>query len=287
MGCFGLAPLSLGLPVFGDEAKEGEASVPQTTEELRHAIAEVLKAFQVSGASIVLVSRDEVLWTAEIGLADRAKQREVAPETMFRAGSISKSFVVLAALKLQEEGKLKLEDRVADLGATTSSTIRGKRLNRCGWSTCSNTPPDSMNNLFASLGRTFRTWSLRDGLAFDSRAAEIAMAAGPLLFVFQRQLRIGGVHRRADQRGRASTASWKTKFSRPKMKVSFLQTDTVREHLATGYGGDGMTEVPYEHMLGRASGALNTTPGELAHLVQMLLNRGTYGGVQAAEARVD
>jgi CubicO group peptidase (beta-lactamase class C family) len=36
--------------------------------------------------------------------------------------------------------------------------------------------------------------------------------------------------------------------------ASFLLTDSVRTKLATGYGTDGVTAVPDDHMLGRPSG---------------------------------
>ena len=45
----------------------------------------------------------------------RSRRDSLSPltaETLFRIGSVSKSFAALAALKLQEEGKLKLTDTV-------------------------------------------------------------------------------------------------------------------------------------------------------------------------------
>jgi hypothetical protein len=65
--------------------------------------------------------------------------------------------------------------------------------------------------------------------------------------------------------------------------ATFLSTETVHQQLATGYEPDGLTAKPYEHILGRSSGALNVTPTELAHLVQMLLNRGAYQGTRLLE----
>src|SRR5206468_3394427 len=88
------------------ESKKDEPPIPRTTEQLHQAIAQVLQETQTPGAGVVLASKAQVLWTAGIGLADRAAGRAVTPQTRFRAGSISKSFVALAVLKLQEEGKL-------------------------------------------------------------------------------------------------------------------------------------------------------------------------------------
>lgn len=67
------------------------------------------------GAGVALVSRDEVLWLEGIGRVDLATGRKVTPDTLFRIGSISKSFVGLAVLMLQEQGKLDLNDKLSDL----------------------------------------------------------------------------------------------------------------------------------------------------------------------------
>ena len=64
---------------------------------------------------MALVSRDEVLWLEGIGRVDLATGRKVTPDTLFRIGSISKSFVGLAVLMLQEQGKLDLNDKLSDL----------------------------------------------------------------------------------------------------------------------------------------------------------------------------
>src|SRR5436190_23929599 len=87
-------------------------SAPESIPELQAAIEAVLRETKTPGAAIAIVSRDKVQWVAGIGKADVAANKPVTAETLFRIGSISKSFAALAALKLQEEGKLKLTDTV-------------------------------------------------------------------------------------------------------------------------------------------------------------------------------
>ncbi|MBN2000245.1 serine hydrolase, partial [candidate division KSB1 bacterium] len=59
----------------------------------------------------VLVARDgKILLQKGYGLADVGKKIPVAPKTTFRIGSITKQFTASAILKLQEEGKLSVED---------------------------------------------------------------------------------------------------------------------------------------------------------------------------------
>src|SRR5437762_2111470 len=85
---------------------------PKSIPELQTAIEAVLKETKTPGASIAIVSRDKAEWVVGIGKADVTANKPVTPETLFRIGSVSKGFAALAALQLQEEGKLKLTDTV-------------------------------------------------------------------------------------------------------------------------------------------------------------------------------
>jgi CubicO group peptidase (beta-lactamase class C family) len=87
-------------------------SGPNTIPELQAAIQTVLQETRTPGAAIAIVSRDKEEWVAGLGIADVAAHKPVTAETLFRIGSVTKAFAALAALKLQEEGKLKLTDTV-------------------------------------------------------------------------------------------------------------------------------------------------------------------------------
>src|SRR5262249_4738137 len=70
------------------------------------------KETRTPGAGIAIVSRDQVEWVAGIGKADVAANKPADADTLFRIGSVSKAFAALAALQLQEQGKLQLTDTV-------------------------------------------------------------------------------------------------------------------------------------------------------------------------------
>jgi len=89
--------------------------VPKTTAELEQALRKVLVETKTPGVGVSIVARDQVLWTAGIGKADVAKGIDVTPDTLFRIGSVSKSFVSLSILKLEEQGKLHLTDTAHSL----------------------------------------------------------------------------------------------------------------------------------------------------------------------------
>lgn len=76
---------------------------------------EVFRQHGSVGASVIVVSRDSVLFSKGFGYADLVKQRKVTDSTLFVLGSITKTFTALGILKLAEKGKLKLSDEVKKL----------------------------------------------------------------------------------------------------------------------------------------------------------------------------
>lgn len=66
----------------------------------------------IPGLLLVLVTRDSVLFAGGLGEANVATHQPVTAHTLFRVGSITKSFVALGLLQLIEQGKLHLTDEV-------------------------------------------------------------------------------------------------------------------------------------------------------------------------------
>ena len=84
----------------------------QLTEDSLRAI---VYDHQLLGLAIAIVSRDSVLWQQGFRYADVEAMKPITAQTMFRIGSVTKSFVALGILRLVEEGKLDLNDKVAEL----------------------------------------------------------------------------------------------------------------------------------------------------------------------------
>jgi CubicO group peptidase (beta-lactamase class C family) len=91
------------------------APPPRDLDELRTAIAAILSREQIPGAGVALVEGDRILWAGGIGVADRATGRPVTADTLFRTGSLTKSFIALAFVRLAEQGRVDLGARVSDL----------------------------------------------------------------------------------------------------------------------------------------------------------------------------
>jgi CubicO group peptidase (beta-lactamase class C family) len=65
------------------------------------------------GASVLVARDGKILFEKGYGLADIEHHVPVTPETRFRIGSITKQFTAAAILKLQEQGKLSVEDTLS------------------------------------------------------------------------------------------------------------------------------------------------------------------------------
>lgn len=92
-----------------------EPTPPSTIDELRTAIEKVLEETETPAVGVAMVDKDGPVWIAGLGKANIENNVDANENTMFRIGSVSKMFVALAVLKLQEEGRLSLKDKVRDL----------------------------------------------------------------------------------------------------------------------------------------------------------------------------
>lgn len=62
---------------------------------------------------VLVAQHDQPVFSRAYGLADRAANRPPTADTSFRIGSVTKQFTAAAILKLEQEGKLRVEDTVA------------------------------------------------------------------------------------------------------------------------------------------------------------------------------
>ncbi len=65
------------------------------------------------GVSVLIARNGQILYQKGFGYADIGNRVPVTPETKFRIGSITKQFIASAILKMQEEGKLSVEDKLS------------------------------------------------------------------------------------------------------------------------------------------------------------------------------
>jgi CubicO group peptidase (beta-lactamase class C family) len=96
-------------------ANEQELPPAKTLTELQQQIETLMQQHGIPGAGIAIVDRQQDRWVTGIGLASKDPEKPASAETLFRIGSISKMLVAMAALKLQEDGKLSLQTPLKEI----------------------------------------------------------------------------------------------------------------------------------------------------------------------------
>jgi CubicO group peptidase (beta-lactamase class C family) len=278
----GLATLLLLPPLAIAQQKE-DLPHPKTLPELQKAMKDVVDKTHIPGAGVALVSNGELLWCGGFGKADVAAGRDINCDTEFRVGSISKSFVSLALLKLQEEGKINLEARLQDVAPEVPVKNRWESTN----------PVRIVNLLEHTAGFD------------DMEAAEVYNFADPydfpLLDVFKRFTEPQYVRWPPSTRMSYSNPGYgiagylvektagkpydlyiRETILRPLgMNVAdFPFTDANKAQLATAYDSDPPHALGFPYIYLRPAGDLKASPGELAKLVQFFLRRGKAENIQ-------
>src|SRR5260370_326964 len=273
----------LFIPGLGPAQQKTELPHPKTLQDLQQAMKEVLDKEHVPGAGVALVVNGEVLWFGGIGEADIAAKRAVSCDTEFRVGSISKTFVALALLKLQEEGKINLYARLQDVAPEIPFKNR--------WEA---THPVSIVHLLEHTAgfddmEPSEVYNVRDRYDF------------PLLEVFKRfkepqTVRWPPGTRMSYSNPGNAIAGYLIEKTTGKPFDQYIRetllrpigmehadypfTDANKALLATAYEGNPPKPSGYPFIYLRPAGDLKASPGELAKLVQFLLRRGKAGDAQ-------
>ncbi len=276
----GLATISLILTVSLLSAASDPVK-PSTLDELRAAIQRELDEVGQGSIGVALVSKDETIWAAGIGMADPNTRREADENTYWRLGSITKSFVGLAALILQEREVLELTDTVAELAPEIG--IRNR------WDT--ETPVRLVHLLEHTAGfddLRYKDYAsddptplpLRQGIDHIRESLYCRWPPG-LHFSYSNAGPAAAAYVMQELDGRPFEEFLKHEILEPleMTGAGLLLTDDLQARLATGYNAEGI-RVPYQHIVVRPSGALSATPRQMANFVRMLLNRGRFAGRQ-------
>lgn len=71
-----------------------------------------MRKWSIAGASLAIAKDGRLIFARGFGYADTASKRKTQPYNRFRIASISKLITAIGIMKLQEDGKLALDDRV-------------------------------------------------------------------------------------------------------------------------------------------------------------------------------
>ena len=79
---------------------------------MERTIRTFMRRWEISGASIAVAKDGKLVYAKGFGMADKVNNIETEPFNKFRIASISKLITAVAIMKLQEEGKLSVSERV-------------------------------------------------------------------------------------------------------------------------------------------------------------------------------
>ncbi|HEU4734109.1 MAG TPA: serine hydrolase domain-containing protein, partial [Kofleriaceae bacterium] len=261
---------------------------PQTLEELQQRIQRLLDESHLPGVGLAIIQGGEVVYAGGAGKADLARDIRVTADTRFRVGSITKTLIALAILKLRDEGKLSLDAKLADLA-----------------------PEISVENPWEATHPVRVAHLLEHTAGFDDMHPAELVDPGEVNLPLRDVLAVHPVSRRP--RWPPGT---RMSYANPGYTVvgyliekitghafedyvhdalltpmgmataSLRPTPEVKASLARAYDDSGR-EVPFVPILHRPAGNLIASPAELAQLVLLFLHRGKVGSLQlVSEASV-
>ncbi|HUF26788.1 MAG TPA: serine hydrolase domain-containing protein [Gemmatimonadaceae bacterium] len=97
----------------GARATEGVPAWAGAIDTFRLRLRADVAADDVGGITAAVVVGDRMIWAEGFGWADRGRRIPAGVETIYRVGSISKSFTAVAMMQLADQGSLSLDMAVA------------------------------------------------------------------------------------------------------------------------------------------------------------------------------
>ena len=134
-----------------------EASIDNTIQSLDEIIIEKFNKYAPVGLAVGVVRDGQLVYARGFGMANIKKKLEVTPDTVFRIGSISKTFTTIGLMQLWEQGKFDLDDPVNPYLKTYKVLHSDPHA-----------PPITFRHMLthtSGIGETRTTWDLLKSLA--------------------------------------------------------------------------------------------------------------------------
>ena len=257
---------------FGQDVKS-----PQEKLEYFLQLADSLRiSGKVPGVGIAIVYNKEILYTGGLGYRDVANQIPVDKQTLFSIGSNTKGFTGVLAAQLVDEGLMDwnepLKSYIPELELKEEYVTRTVNM------------ADALRH-GTGLGRYDEIWKYkslsRDELLSQLKELDFADRFRTSYGYNNLMYTVVGVAQE-----HATGKSWETlvleEILRPlNMKNSYASFEEFMnsDQRALGYKADGKTkEISVDVTSVAPTGAISSTPEDMAHWLSMLLNEGAFEG---------
>jgi CubicO group peptidase (beta-lactamase class C family) len=253
----------------------------KTITELKIHIDSLLVKNRIPGAGIAIVTKDSIVYLGGIGYANMETKTPVDENTIFGVGSITKSFIGLAFLKLVEEGRVNLQTPVKEIVPDIDIDNLWEKTD----------PVRIVHLLEHTSGFNDINFNdyylqgdpeipLREALKISSNSRKVRWRPGLISSYSSEGYALAGYILEKITGEKFEDYLRKNIFEPLSMTEStFLLTPENRKLFAQGYEG-GYKPSPFPYLYARPAGALNSSVHDMALFVQFLLNRGKLGGKQ-------
>lgn len=249
-------------------------------ESFTSAVDSVLEEKNIPGAGIALVHKDSVIWSGGVGYSDYEQKTPVTSEHLFRVGSVSKTFIALGILKLIQDQKLSLDDKVQKVvpeveiknpwSETNPILVKHLLEHTAGF--------DDMN-----FSETYNTKDdpeipLKKALKIRPQSRQARWKPGTRHSYSNPGYAVAG-YIIEKITGQKYEQFIKEEVLKPigMDQSSFFYTDSIESQLVNGYQGN-YKPVDYQHIYLRPAGSLHTSAKDMAKFVRMMLNNGSISG---------
>ncbi len=255
-------------------------SAPQDISALDRDIAATIEEAATPGAVVVVVEDGEISLIKGYGYADLESGTPMSRDTLLSVGSLSKNLTSLGALRLVEEGRLRLDARLADIDPSIApdnpwrdehpiliahllehtAGIEGSTYHEYGLNELNASPTDYARRIAPKLKVRWAPGYFfsyaNPGHTLAAAAMESACACAFDDFMEREILRPIGMTR-----------------------ATFRQDAAAEEGLAQSYRTDGRTPSSRWRMAIRPSGSLLATADDLAALIVYYASRGATADI--------
>jgi CubicO group peptidase (beta-lactamase class C family) len=261
--------------IFAATAISAEPSPPQTLTELETRLDTAFKQGATPGAAVVVIEDNQVVWQKNYGVRDLSTKAPVTDQTLFRAGSITKSFTALLAMTFVEQGQLSLDARVAELApqlgfdnrweATDPLRVVHLMEHTTGWQDLRfpdvallHAEDEVSRDLVSTRRLRASRWQPGRYMAYSN------VGPGVMGQILQQ---IGGApYADLVQQRILSPLGMRDTY--------FARKDAPNAELSKSYDVDGQTEIPYHGIGMAAAGSMLSTASDLAKFVVLMNQRG-------------
>jgi CubicO group peptidase (beta-lactamase class C family) len=269
-------------------------------ESLRSFIPHVMSQNGTPGLSIALARHGKVIWEEGFGYADLTRKTRMTPQTVNRAGSMSKLYTATAVMQLVETGLIALNDpvnkytqgfKIVNPLGDREITVYDLLTHRSGLTSnaagCDFSPPPPLAERLKvapgeKMERSYKgtlspRWSAKVGEKFQYSNLGLATLGYLVEVTNPEKLSFSDYV----QKHIMEPLGMKSSQFPPVLDDAHIRPD-LRARASTGYSQLGPLHVPTPNVLisDFPAGTLITTPGDHIRLLLAYLNKGTYEGHQ-------